>query len=577
MLFSCNSVLDKQPLNIITDNNVWNSQTLIDAYLTEVYAETYVFTNECGQSGASTVSGDQWTEWSDINGIADEDMNEWATSVEGYKDGGLKISGGLLEWWENAYTVIRECNEFIQKVKTAPVDTAYKKERAAEARFIRAFNYFSMVKRYGGVPLITVPQSITDSQKDLFPARATEQQIYDFVIHEMDTIANELPETNDAGRACKYAALALESRAALYAGSIAEFGSIQLNGTLGIPANLANIYYQKSYTASRIIITSAKYALYNANPDKVMNFRDVFLIKNNCEDIFVKQHTYTDAGAGGNGWSYDFFQCPWPDAWGGGNQDAPYLEMAEEFEHTDGSSGKLDRNAIQQGLWTTDALWANKDPRFFATLYTQNTEWQGNLLDWHNGLREPDGTIITSGSYNGVLAVGTQRTWGGTGFGVLKYLDESHSNMGNRATSGTDYIVFRYAEILLNYAEAAYELGDSGDALWAINVIRNRAGIAPLVTVDRDQIRHERKVELAFEGHRYWDVRRWRIATTTLSINNSGIRYILDYQTNKYELQVINDVDGTVAGPEFYPYNYYLPITVARTGQNPNLVENPGY
>lgn len=569
-------VLNKVPLDIITDNTVWSDPILIDAYLTQAYSDTYILTNETGGNEWNT--GESWTAWSDINGIADECSEFFATSVSSFKNGGLKINGGLLEWWEPSYRVIRKLNEFIQKVPASPLDDKLKKIRIAEARFLRAYNYFAMVKRYGGVPLITIAQDPKAPKDSLYPKRAKEQAVYDFVISEMDVIANDLPETNSTsnfGRPCKYAALALESRASLYAGSIAKFGTVQLDGVLGIPASSASVYYQKAYDVSKIIITSNKYSLYNKYANKAINFRQIFLDKNNSEIIFTRPHTYSDRDAGGNGWSYDFFQCPQPDAWGGGNQNGPYLEMVEEFEYIDGTPGKLDRAAIEQGLWTTDQLWSNKDPRFFATIYTQNTPWKGTLLDWHWGIIKSDGTIETGGSYNGVLAVGNQRYYA-TGFGVLKYLDEGKDNMGERGTSGTDWVVFRYGEILLNYAEAAKELGNDGDAIWAVNEIRKRAGIATIVSVDQDKIRHERKVELAFEGHRYWDVRRWRTAVKYLTVNNSGLRYILDFTTGKFKLQVLSNKDGAI-GMQFFPHNYYLPITLPRTAQNPNLLENSGY
>jgi len=572
-------VLDKVPLDIISDNTLWSDQALIDAYLTGAYSKMYILTNETYGNDWNT--GESWPVWSDINSIADEGRQNWVITVNGYKNGNLKIGGGLLEWWENSYNVIRTLNEFIKRVPTSPVDNAFKKRRVAEARFLRAYNYFSMVKRYGGVPLVTVAQSVKDPIDSLYPKRAKEQEVYDFVIEEMEAIKNDLPETiaaTDVGRPGKFAALALESRAALYAGSIAKFGTIQLNGVLGIPASSAQSYFQKSYDASKEIIDGNKFSLYNKQVDKATNFRRLFLDKNNPEAIFVRPHTYSNRDAGGNGWAYDFFQCPSPMAWGGGNQDGPYLEMAEEFEYADGTPGKLNRDFIQQGLWTTDQLWKNKDPRFFATIFTQNTPWKGALVDFHYGINKSDGTIQTDGSYNGKLAKGDQ-AWAvtGTGFGVLKYLDEAKDNFGERGTSGTDWIVFRYGEILLNYAEAAFELGDNNDATLAINKIRERAGIAPITLIDRDKIRHERKVELAYEGHRYWDLRRWRTAVTDLSINNSGLRYVLDDATGNYKLIVVNQIDGTNGGPAFYSFNYYLPITLARTANNKNLVENPGY
>ena len=302
--------------------------------------------------------------------------------------------------------------------------------------------------------------------------------------------------------------------------------------------------------------------------------------------IFAKKHnsspTSIDTGqySGGNCWGYDFAQCPKPHAWNAGNKDAPYLEMAEEFEYIDGTPGTLNKQQIMNETWTTEELWGNKDPRFFATIYTQNTDWKGAKVDYHNGLLLPNGQILTSGSHEGVSALGTQTVDNsfGTGFGVMKYLDESSNTLqGPPGFSSTDYIVFRYGEILLNLAEAAFELNES-DALGAINELRIRAGIKELETIDREKIRHERKVELAFEGHRYWDVRRWRIATDVLSKGNSGLRYIQVYGTNppKYKLEVLYNIDGDNR-PKFSEHQYYFPITLGRTGNNPNLVENPGY
>jgi len=583
ILMSCNrQVLNKQPLDIISDANVWSDTALTDAYLTHMYYEMTFLANESTGNGWT---GDAFCQEFEVNEVSDEcfpQWRDWNPSVAfRYKYGNLNIGGGLLEYW--GYSTIRSINEFIDRVPTTPFPANEIKAKIAEARFLRAFCYFAMVKRYGGVPIITKVQSLSDPQDELYPVRDKEAAVYDFIISEIDSVANDLPEVVSAdnlGRPSKYAALALKSRAALYAGSIAEFGSVQLDGVVGIPADKANTYYQEAYDASNVIMTSGKYALYNNDANKVTNFRNLFLVKGNSEAIFVKQHDNVNEFTGGNGWSIDFFNCPRPQAWGRGLYDQAYLELAETFEHVDGTPGTLDRNAIQQGLWTTDSLWANKDPRFFATFYTQNTVWKGNKLDFHRGLRLADGTIQTDGSVNGLLANGDQ-DYEGTGIGVLKYLDETHDNMAGAnsgwPTSSQDWQIFRYGEVLLNYAEAAFELGRSADALNAINQIRNRAGIAPLSAVTRDNIHHERRVELAFEGHRYWDVRRWRTAVTDLSQSWSGIRYILDVQTGKYQLQVVNNIDGASNVPQFRQENYYFPLTIARTSNNPKLVENPGY
>lgn len=572
-------VLDKKPLDSISDAVVWNDQALIDAYLTQAYLQMYMLTNETPNS--DWASSDDWNGPFIINEMSDECTRNWVFGQSQAKTSGITITGGVLDWWEHSYTAIRTLNEFIKRVPQAPVEENFRKSRTAEARFLRAYNYFAMVKRYGGVPLITEPQDINASYEELYRKRDKEQQVYDFVLSEMDAIIPDLPEraATGYGRPSRYTALALKSRAALYAASIAKFGVVGADGLTGITPASENSYYQQAYDAAKLVIGSGQYDLYKADNDKVTNFKNVFLQKNNIEVIWAQRHDQMQRNTGGNGWVWDFFQAPKPHGWNAGNQNAPYLEMAEAFEHTDGTPGTLNRTAIQQGLWATADLWANKDPRFYATIYTQNTSWKGALVDFHNGLQLPDGTIQTSGSYQNVAAKGTQAVDNsfGTGFGVMKYLEEGKDNMGERATSGTDWQLFRYAEVLLNYAEAAFELGKDGDALGAVNQVRERAGIRELTTVDREKIRQERKVELAFEGHRYWDLRRWRTAVDVLSVNRSGLRYIQDFTTSKYVLQVIEKIDGATSNPVFYERNYYLPITTSRTGNNANLVENPGY
>ena len=571
-------VLDKKPLGLITDETVWKDQVLIESFLGQIYFDCQFMENDQPQ-----MNGDVLNNWFGrlmINEVSDECYTQWVPIWSSFKWGNLRINGGLLEWWEQSYRINRKISEFIERVPSAPVDDNFKKQRMAEARFLRAYNYFTLVKRYGGVPLITKLQNFDDPKEELAPARNKESEIYDFIISELDEIKNILPElqSSDAiGRPSKYAALSLQSRAALYAASIAQFGTVKLNGIVGIEASKSTAYYQKAYDAAKTIKESNKFSLYDRSSDKVTNFRNLFLDESaNPEAIFTIIHNSSPREAGGLGTFYDYFQAPAPNFWGLGNQDMPYLEMAEEFEYINGTSGKLDRVQVQQGLWTMADLWKNKDPRFFASIYTNETQWKGGLLDYHKGLLLPNGTIQLDGSYQGQIARGNQFL-DGSSFGVLKYLDESNSLLLSSGNSKTDYLVFRYAETLLNLTEAAFELGKTSEALTAINLVRTRAGIASLSSIDRTKIRHERKVELFAEGHRYWDVRRWRTATFDLSINQSGIQYIKDVATGKYKLVIRPNIDPATTPPKFYEENYYFPITVGRTGQNPNLVENPGY
>jgi hypothetical protein len=574
---SCTDVLDKQPLDIISDKVVWTDPVLIDAYLNECYAEIG-FYHEMPYGASQS-----WFDVDQATTIADEAKWGWTPNPQSHW---ISVGGGVYEWW--GYATVRRLNQFIEKVGTSAIPESTKIQKISEARFLRAFAYFNMVKRYGGVPLITHTQKLTDSDSELYRSRDKEEVIYKFVLDEMDSIVNKLPEIyngNDLGRPTKYAVLSLKSRAAMYAGSEATWGTVQLNGLVGIPQSKAVEYWTASYNASRSIITSTKFSLFNKYADKVKNYRNIFLEENNSEVIFSEIFD----GVSGKGHSWDMWQNPYSyNVWAGGQQASVYLEMVESYDNTDGTSGVIDRSKIASGYWwTLDALWGKKDPRFKASIYTHGTPWApAGILDYHDAIETPDGSKwLDVGSYNGVLC--RSRSYGrSTPFGVLKYLDESKGIIPERFYSTTDYIVFRLGEIYLNYAEAAFELNKTGDALWAVNEIRKRAGMPELITITRDIIRHERKIELAFEGNRYFDVRRWKTAVTDLTKSFSGLRFILqgsslvgstyNVTNQKFKLYLVPDVTG-IPMPYFVQMHYYLPISSGRTANNPNLIENPGY
>ncbi|MDR2764087.1 MAG: RagB/SusD family nutrient uptake outer membrane protein [Tannerella sp.] len=571
---SCtNDVLDKKPLDIISEDVLWDDPNLVDAYLAHKYARMTIF-----QFELSTFT-DYWAQhfgFLAISTVSDETGNLiWygGYNAFGYKTGGLTVAGGLLEWWDQAYSIIRELNMLIEKLPSSSNDPDFIANRVAEARFLRAYNYFALVKRHGGVPLITKTLQLDSPEEELYPKRNSEKELYDFIISEIDAIEEDLKGTPEYGRVTQGAALALKCRAALYAGSIARYGKVQLDGLLGIPQEQAASYFQKSLDAAHKIATCG-YSLYNADADRVQNFRNLFLKERNSEIILAKQYDENQ-----NNWKYDFVLSPKPQGYDCGMSAPVYLEMVEEFEYADGSPGTLDRAAIQTGLWSMEELWGDRDPRFFASVWTNETPWRGGKVDSHRGIIGSDGVLYENqqDAYEGVSAWGNQHVGGnfGTGFGVLKMLNEA-SDACLHERSGTDCPIFRYGEILLNLAESAFELGRTDEALDAINQIRDRAGIARKTSIDMESIRHERKVELFFEGHRYWDVRRWRIAEDKLSKPGSGLIFRLDYETRKFQLFVVNNYDGATT-PRFDERCYYLPVTLTRTGQNPNLIENPGY
>ncbi|MDR2232634.1 MAG: RagB/SusD family nutrient uptake outer membrane protein [Tannerella sp.] len=225
------SVLDKRPLDIISEDVVWNDPNLVDSYIAGLYAQMYIFRFDAVSPAQG--SWEQRSEHLNITNVSDEvGRAVWFDYTGGFKTGSLTISGGLLEWWDNAYSIIRNLNKLLENLPNSVNEPDFIESRVAEARFLRAFNYFALVKRYGGVPLITKEIPIDAPDEELYPIRDSEQKIYDFIISEMDAIEESVKSFNTYGRVSQGAVLALKSRAALYAGSIAQFGTVQLNGLL---------------------------------------------------------------------------------------------------------------------------------------------------------------------------------------------------------------------------------------------------------------------------------------------------------------------------------------------------------
>jgi len=317
--------------------------------------------------------------------------------------------------------------------------------------------------------------------------------------------------------------------------------------------------------------------LLTLNSDKALNYQYIFLDERNIETIFSKVYNGKDKV----GHSFDYYNFPpgFEKYWGGST--GAYLETVESYEYKDGSSGKLDYDSLENDLIDFDNLFENKDPRFFASVLYPGTNFKNGKIYCHGGTYY-NGTLITEntliGDYEGHpwYAIGPSKNrMYGYGFPIRKFVNEL-KEQDLRGESETDYIVFRYAEILLNIAEAAYELGKTEEAIDFLNEIRERAGIAPLTSINRDKIRKERKIELMFEGHRFWDLRRWRIAVDELSKEKHCIRMNFDWNTKKYTDIQVQAADQTTR--DFETKHYYFPITVSRISNNPNLApENPGY
>lgn len=580
-IIGCSRELDIQPLDMIAETAVFKDKNLIEANLISLYNRTKfqeLGNQENFNMGLLAGPGGECRPFGDW-------QDPYIASIKIYDNTG----SGLLDYW--AYTAIRQINEFIQGVSASTFEDAYKKQKISEARFLRGFIYFQMVKRFGGVPIITKVQSLTDPESELFPARNKEAEVYDFIGKEMDEIATLLPASysnNDYGRPTRFAAYALKSRAMLYAGSIAQFGKVELDGIVGIPAGEANRYFTAAMDASKMIMDNPAFTLYNkVSADPVKNFTQLFTDENNNPEILFAVRW--DAKLN-KGHSWDALCTPAGFTSGWNSNFNVFLELVDLFDYQDGRSGVIDRNRLNNNVrWDIDSLFGLRDPRFRASTFYPECMWQGKKVFFHSSTiyRNASGQRVTNTSEtflipnsvsaqfpDGFYAKAPNRNTQKTGIHLRKKCDEALTPAVSLQSS-TDFIVFRLGEILLNYAEAAFYLNRQAEGLTALNQVRQRARMPVRTALTEANIRQERQVELAFEEHRYWDLRRWRIAEQVLHGRRfQGLNYVYDFDVKKYIITLKN-AEG--AARVFQPRHYYLPLGINRIADNPSLVENPGY
>lgn len=599
-LSGCSGYLDRENTSgIITPDLVWQNSKAIDAVIVNLY------------DGLRMDEYNDWyvTDWRLMTptSISDEAQGSYQKDpMFDNADGTYTYDDYLGEdKFSDRYVHIRRTNDFLQQLSQTTVLSDKEKELLnAEARFLRALHYFASVKRYGGVPLLKEPQLYNPNDfSSLQIPRNKEVEVYDFIIEECKEIAKVLPPSRgNSGkyRATKGAALALCSRAALYAGSIATYGKVQLDGVVGIPASEAPRLFTECYNASKEILGLGEYALYKKNADKAQNFYEMFCKGNadNGEYIFQKQYNV----AGGKGHDWDKRNAPFSyrgSGWGCGM--APTLEIVEAFDYTDGSEGKL---RIYEADGVTPRrfddvfdLFAGKDPRLFASVYLPGSPCQDTRIEWQRGIIGPDGSKYPAYNQpsedntveiNGVKYNASGKDGGAdvgdpskTGFYQKKFFDETLTDM-DMGKSETPWVVFRLGEIYLNLAEACMELGGKdGEALEAINKLRDRAGIACLTKITLEKVRNERRVELAFEKHRYWDMKRWRIAHLDVTkggltnFRGSALYPWYNLSDGKYTFEI-----GTNPPKQkriFLEKNYYVRLQGSDISTNPLLVQNPGF
>jgi len=564
LLGSCSSdseFLDREPSNILTQDQAFGSPDIVLSVLANLYNRYYDF---------GTVE-----DWSSL---AQFNVAFWSEAGRyGYfQNGGY----GYGDWGTWDYGYIREMNLFLERLELSEaLDPADKARFAAEGRFLRASYYFTMVKRMGGVPLILESETYDFSGDATYlqHPRETESALYDFVISEADAILADLPsDVNTKSRASKGAVLAMKARAALYAGSIARYGAstpqVSLpGGEVGIPASRAEGYYTTALSAAQSIINGevGNYSLYEKKPELSENFASIFYDKsNNPEAIFVEDYKLQSGKVHG-------FTIANQPRFGAEEEEGgrinPALSLVQSFETLDGEYAPL---PIEDGSGnpiyydTPEGVFANRDARLMGTVIVPGSSFKGREVDIFAGIQLADGTVISGdsrGQQKDVMGtdmkvVGFDGPIDGleftaqTGFYIRKYQDPK-AGSGQRGTqSDVWFIRYRYAEVLLNAAEAAYELGQPAVAAGYLNQVRGRAGITTdlaAADITFDRIVHERFVELAFEGLHFFDLKRWRIAHEVLDGTPMDAATITDN---------IGDATKRLTQPfGLWPYKYYNP------------------
>ena len=572
---ACEDFLNQPPLDRITESDVWSDRDLMDTYLFQIYDN--MPWNYLQDFGGGAGWGAQRDALSDLA----MSTYSWTPANNTIRPGNWGTANNYwpLDWW--GYFNIWKINYSIENIEVLGPDVLTEEERNSrlgELYFMRAYCYFEMVKRYGGVPIILEPQDPNNTpEEEYFPERNTEQEVYDQVLADAQTAFDLMPDrwTAQKGRAGKWAAKALESRAALYAGSIAKYGTVQLNGLVGINAD-PNIYYQISLDASTQLINEGGYTLFNNYTDPAENYYHLFVDETEDETIFMKVWLPFEKGH-----SYDLYNTPYSYRVDWGSSMSASKQLIDSYEMV--ATGLLP-GAPGSGYDANDPF-AGRDPRLKGTILTDGDMFQGSRVETWYGT-ERNGEIDTNtGTGIGKDGMGIHPDATKTGVYVRKYLnDGSAPLLIQQYYSGQDCIIFRLGEIYLNAAEAAVELGKEADARNFIEPIRTRAGLEQNLNLQsfagenlKNRIRNERKIELAFEDHRYWDLRRWRMAEEALSVQIQGFRSLRHIDNAGTESFTYSIILAESQKMNFYPRHYYIPIGQDRINNNPKLLENPGY
>lgn len=567
-LASCADILDKEPLTEVSGNALWKDPALVKSFVNSRY-------NQVGYAGTESMQSSvvDETELTWIRGCEVSNFARLSPTDLGRMNGAWYGSDNRS--WSTEWTNISNCNIFFEHIKDVPFATEQERTlQIGQVRFIRAYEYFDLISRWGGLPIITHSFTINNRADIINQKRAAYKDCIDFLVAQLDSAAAELPATwsgTDYGRATSVAAKALKSRVLLYAASDLMNKDVKssLVGYITPDANR----WQKAADAATDALNSALaagYKLYKVDPDPSKNYQQIFLDNTsaNTETLFARMGTSSSNGQNiSNMDQYDT-----PNGYGGWGGNCPLAELVDDYEVLkDGKASKFDWNNKEEAA----SPYVNRDPRLYATILYDGASWMGRNVGTYFNV-DVSGTEIGGGKDT---RYGND-SWNAspTGYYMKKFLDENYKeNSWN--FSAKNWIIIRLAEVYLNQAEALYETGDEGGARKAVNAVRERAGMPDITASGSDlleAIRHERRIELVLEEHRYFDVRRWKDAPMYFgtTVHAVTIHMKPDGSKTYFDSALRSSIGGD---RKWDDKMYWLPIPKAEMDKNPNFVQNPGY
>ena len=523
-LTSCHDLLEKDPTDSYSETVAWSSESSLDMYVTYLYKPLNGLSNF---SSLSLTDG-----YTDLVKYGNGVPQTWSAHNKILlQQNTITSDNNPMSSW-GLYTDIFRENVFLRDagIYGNKFSEDFLNIRIAEIRFIRAVNYARMIRIFGGVILRDETNGVdSEGQKD--KARATEAESWDFVLKDLEFAARHLPKEWDSkwdGRLTKGAAYAYMCRTALFAKR-----------------------WDVAITAADEIKKLNKY-------DLMDNYEDVFKVAGNKEIIFSIAYKIPDM-------PHYFDRYFAPDGKQGIRRAVPTSELVDSYDMADGT------HFSWSGSMANDP-YVGREPRFYASIIYNGATWKEKKIytyvDAENGFA----------AYRDNMNPGEKQTV--TGYFIRKYLQENNADFDDKG-SDQFWIEMRYAEVLLNLAEALAEQDYSknqDDALEALNEVRERVNLPKRTTEeapDKDSfmklLRKERICELAFEGFRYWDLRRWRLAGEVIDGKQAHGTKITKKDDNTYTYEQVSCDDNI---NRFFPERYYLlPIPVDELQNNP-LCEN---